>query len=350
MEEKDGLNNASIESIDTKDETQVLSSLLLVSELLSNTTDIDELLQLIVELAPKLTNSNICSIFLWDSKKKMFVPKIRHQRGGMDDVQLAGFYALRKTSDDVPQMARKLIKEKVPVVIEDASKTTLIPKELVELFDVKSALVVPLLCSDEFLGIMNINFTEKHHHFTQREIRIAMTLATHAALAIRNAQLISSLKEERNKADRIIAIMAEGLLVISPEKEIITTNNAMEKILELHAEEIVGMTCMDVFEGGIIQGDTNYCETHCPISTTSGEFVKCNIEGLVRVIGGEGTWLSLNYSPTVDIDGNLLYMVVTVRDMTERRRMKEEISRLNHKLLEDKINSDIEEEDYRGGM
>lgn len=350
MEEDDELDDASMESVETMDETQILSSLLRISELMSSATDIGELLHLIVELTTKMINSNVCSIFLWDAENSVFVPRITYDKGiDNRDNHLAAFYSVRPRPEDIPELARKLMEEKVPVVVRNADKSTVIPKQLVELFEVKSALIVPLLCDNQFIGVMAINYTVIPHHFSENEIKVAMSLASQAALAIRNAQLISSLTEERDRSRRIIETMAEGLLVISPERKIVMTNRMIESIVGAEDENLAGTSCMDLFKGGIIMDGINLCETECPLLAKGEKQGRASLEGIITVKEGRKIWLSLNYAPVRDVDGKLTYAVVTIRDITERKELKREIAQLDRKLLEDKM-LDEEKDEHLGGI
>ncbi len=350
MEEDDEPDDTSMDSVETMDETQILSSLLRISELMSNTTDIDELLQLIVELTPRLISSNRCSIYLYDKENDVFVPKIGHDRDANSrDKYLAAFYSIRPKPADIPDLAQKLMKERVPIVVRNASKSTRIPKELIELFDIKSALIVPLVCGDLFIGVMTINYNVIPHHFSENEIKVATSLASKAALAIRNAQLISSLTEERNRSKRIIETMAEGLLVISPDRKVLMSNMVIEDIIGSDDESIVGLPCQDIFKGGIMKDGVNLCETDCPVMARPDKRVKTKLEGLITGREGKRVWLSLNYAPVEDVDGKLLYVVVTVRDVTDRRNMKREIAYLDRQLLEDKMLEE-ERDEHLGGF
>jgi PAS domain S-box-containing protein len=350
MEEDDELDDASMESVETMDETQILSSLLRISELMSSATDIDELLHLIVELTTKMINSNVCSIFLWDPDNNVFVPRITYDKGLENrDNHLAAFYSIRPTPEDIPELARKLMDEKIPIVVRNADKSTIIPKQLVELFDIKSALIVPLICGDQFIGVMAINYTVIPHHFSENEIKVAMSLASQAALAIRNAQLISSLTEERNRSRRIIETMAEGLLVISPDRKVVMTNRMIESIVGSEEENLAGTSCRDLFKGGIVMDGINLCETDCPLSAKGEKLAKASLEGVITVKEGKKTWLSLNYAPVLDVDGKLIYAVVTIRDVTERKELKKEIAHLDRKLLVDKMLEE-EKDEHIGGI
>jgi PAS domain S-box-containing protein len=179
---------------------------------------------------------------------------------------------------------------------------------------------------------MTLDHIKNKHHFTPKEIRLAMSLATHAALAIKNAQLISRLKEEQSRSDKIIDTMVEGLLVVSPDEEVTMANPVMEALTGISLKEILGMTCREVFGGGVVRGGFNYCEEYCPLRDTSEYPCTVRIEGRMQRRDNKVRWISSSCSPALDIDGNIQYIVVTLRNLTDNLKMKEEISRLTSQL------------------
>jgi PAS domain S-box-containing protein len=351
MDEDHSHKDVLAESVETMNEAQILTSLLTVSERMAKITDIDELLQLIVKTTPQLINLNRCTIFLWDKETKEFVPRISYSPERTERrIQLAGFYSMRLQPQEIPELTHKLMSEKVPVIIKDAQGSSLLPERYLEFFKIKSMLLLPLLCNGDFLGTMSLDHIKNQHHFTPKEIRIAMGVATHAALAIKNAQLISRLKSEQERSKNIIGTMTEGLLVISSEAKVITTNSAMETITGLAANEIVGKMCKEIFEGGISREGYNYCEEDCPLMNTSERPCSIRIEGLIQAQKNNKKWISSNCSPALDIDGNILYVAVTIRDLTERQKMKEELSKLSMQLEENRLATERYKEFKRGGF
>ena len=348
MKGSNELENVPVEAMD---ETQILSSLLWLSELIGTKTDVDELLELVVELTPKLINLNRCSIMLWDTKAKEFIPRVsfspeREER----KKHLAGFYAMRVHINEIPELAKKLINEKVPVVIKDAKKSKQIPKKYVDFFGIKSALVLPLLCGDNFIGVMILDHIKDFHHFTQSEIRVAMGLSNQAALAIRNAQLISSLKEEQDKTRQIIETMAEGLMVVTPDKRVVMTNSEMERISGLAREEILGLSCETICNGGIVNEYRNCCSDLCPLVNNQDSTMPISIEGGISTRDHRDIQLSANHSHVHDIDGNLVYTVITVRNLSEIRRAESNIDHMFREFELSKVGERKDDGTSSGGF
>ena len=346
MQKESELDNVLIE---TMDETQILSSLLWVSELMMSTTELDEVLRLIVELTPKLVNLNRCTIFLWDEDAGSFIPKLSHSPGSDEhDGRLAKFYAMRLNQEEIPVLTRKLREENVPVVIKDTEGSAVLPTKYIDMFEIKSMIVLPLLCRGEFIGAMSLDHTKDIHHFSPKEIKVAMGLATHAALAIRNAQLIHELREERNRSERLLDTMAEGLMVLSPERKIMATNSALERITGMAGEDMRGMLCREIFDGGYSKGSVNRCERSCPMTHPSTDMA--TVEGTVTTRNHRKVSLSSNYSSAFGLDGRLLYTVVTIREVNDRKRPEDAAIRHSDQLIRHRELPGSAEEAQKGGF
>lgn len=337
MEKNGEFDRVIAKSLESLDEAQILKSLLLASEKMSNATEIEDLLQLIVEFTPKLINLNRCTIYFWNQEKSEFVPKISYSPDRDErSAQVAAFYSMIIKTENLPELSARLINEKVPIIIKDAKSSTLLPDNFVDIFKIKSMLIVPLLCKGELTGVMTLDHIKNHHHFTPKEIRLAMSLATHAALAINNAQLISRLRDEQARSDKIIETMVEGLLVVSPDERVTMANPVMENLTGIPLKDMPGMSCRELFGGGIVRGGFNYCEEYCPIRDTSERPCTVRIEGRIQRQDNKSRWISSSCSPALDIDGNIQYIVVTLRNMTDNLKMKQEISKLTSQLKKNK--------------
>ncbi len=333
MDKNGDFDKTIAKSLESMNEADLLKSLLWASEQMSNSMEIDELLQLIVEFTPKLISLNRCTIYLWDEERREFIPRISHSPDRVErTAQVAAFYSMTIKPEVLPELSARLINEKVPIIIKDAESNSLLPDHFVDTFKIKSMLIVPLLCKGELTGVMTLDHIKERHHFTPKEIKLAMILGTHAALAIKNAQLISRLKEEQARSDKIIETMVEGLMVVSPDEKVTMANPVMETLTGIPLNEIVGKTCREVFGEGIVRGGFNYCDEYCPVRDTSERPCTVRIEGRIKRQDSKARWVSSSCSPALDIDGNVQYVVVTLRNMTDDLKMKDEISRLTSQL------------------
>ena len=81
------------------------------------------------------------------------------------------------------------MRERRAIAIDDVDRSDLAPAYWRDLFGIKSALVVPLVCRDEVIGTLNIDHMRRRHRFTDDEAALAVAIASQVALAIDNAWL-----------------------------------------------------------------------------------------------------------------------------------------------------------------
>jgi GAF domain-containing protein len=98
---------------------------------------------------------------------------------------------------------QEVIKERKPVIL-DGPAMSVMPKNWVEPFGIVSLLMVPLISKDEVIGLMALDHVEEGQRFTDDQVNLAITIGTHAAMAIENARLHTTIAEERAKLEGII--------------------------------------------------------------------------------------------------------------------------------------------------
>jgi PAS domain S-box-containing protein len=115
-----------------------------------------------------------------------------------------------------------MIGSKAPVVIGDATATDLIPREWVEVFGLKSYLLVPMIRKDRVVGALGLDYHTEAKGFTPEQVSLATTIASQVALAVENVRLLDA---ERAQAKRV-----EALREIAVE---ITGTLDLERLLRL---------------------------------------------------------------------------------------------------------------------
>lgn len=71
--------------------------------------------------------------------------------------------------------------------------------DLVRSEGISSVLLVPLICRDATLGVLSL-YTNRPYRFSDEEIQMMQSIAGQCALAIRNAQMYTTLKQKYDSA------------------------------------------------------------------------------------------------------------------------------------------------------
>lgn len=114
----------------------------------------------------------------------------------------------------------KAIARKEPVVVTDSHKAKLTPaeQEVCALRKLRSILYIPLVYKGQSIGVLIPASIERVHEFTEDEISICKTLASHAALSVseatlfeRQKQYIAEIKEKNKSLEKAEHTMAQTL-------------------------------------------------------------------------------------------------------------------------------------------
>lgn len=120
-------------------------------------------------------------------------------------------------------------------------------REQHRLIDFRSLLLVPLIARDEMIGILLLVFLEQPRTFTDEEIDICQTVASQAAVAVANAQLLQDIQQqqrallrksqeltaESSKLDAILNNVADGLVATDASGRVILSNPAFYEMANL---------------------------------------------------------------------------------------------------------------------
>jgi signal transduction protein with GAF and PtsI domain len=172
-----------------------LTTLAKVSETLTSPIYLDEMLDVVVEMAAKVMGTPVCTLRLIDAARDELI--------------------VRAAQSTIPNYKKKpplkigqgiggvVIRERKPVTVADVRADPRYPfREAARAEGLISMLSVPLIVRDHAIGVLN-GFTTEPHAFSEQEIALFSTFANQIALAIENAQLVTHAAVGREMHHRI---------------------------------------------------------------------------------------------------------------------------------------------------
>ncbi len=171
-----------------------LTTLAKVSEAVTSPLYLDEMLDLVVEMAAKVMSAPICSLRLIDDVRGELVVHATEEPSAYWSKSLAAFSK---------PIADRVIAAKKPVIIENLDEEH--PAREVELIQQEhwvSLLAVPLVVRERAIGVLSC-YTNRPREFTESDIALFSTLANQTALAIENARLVTNAAVVREMHHRI---------------------------------------------------------------------------------------------------------------------------------------------------
>ncbi len=98
-------------------------------------------------------------------------------------------------------------------------------------FKTRSILALPMLVRDSFIGVMEVINRKDGSPFTDHDVDTLSAFAGQAAVAIQNARLFESVRQEQEKMATILAEMSEGTVLLDAQSTIVLANAAAERLL-----------------------------------------------------------------------------------------------------------------------
>jgi two-component sensor histidine kinase len=158
-----------------------LSTLAEVSEAITSPLYLDEMLDLVVDMAAQVTRAKATSLMLLNEENEL----ILHAAHGVSEAYKEK--APLKLGEGV---VGRVAERGEPAVLTDVGED---PRyrygELAEREGLRSLLCVPLQVRERVIGVLN-SYTGERHAFSSQEVELFQTLANQTALAIENARLV----------------------------------------------------------------------------------------------------------------------------------------------------------------
>lgn len=175
-----------------KKEREERNRLILLRELdhiIHSTLDLKQIFEYVYAHLPLSMGVDRVSIRLVDNEKKTLVSEktLGIHRPGVEELPEEypiGF----SLSGKVAQLGR-------PIIVDDCSKSDLIPKEWSEKLNLKSCVAAPIRYLDQIVGVIRADDTHQTNRFTQEDIEFLELVASSLGTAIHNAQLFTKTAE-----------------------------------------------------------------------------------------------------------------------------------------------------------
>lgn len=160
---------------------RLLEGLAEISKAITEKRYLDDLLALIVSVTAKVTGSKICSILLLDKKKKELVLKASQSESGK--------YNQKSNTPLGKGIAGRVALRKKPIKVLDVRKDPrFVNKRMAKEDGLVSLLSVPMSAEGEVIGVINC-YTPQKYNFSVKEINMLTTVASQAAIIIKNTEL-----------------------------------------------------------------------------------------------------------------------------------------------------------------
>lgn len=116
---------------------------------------------------------------------------------------------------------------------------------------------------------------------------------------------------------RVFDSLSFPTLILKPDKVIVSGNQIFLRKFDVELEQIVGRRCHEVFYG------SGKCPNKiCPFTKVLADKKGTSVMRRVSTRTGKNLWEDRVFSPIIDDDGNVAYIMESVRDVTRQKNLE----------------------------
>ncbi|HEX5166422.1 MAG TPA: GAF domain-containing protein [Thermomicrobiales bacterium] len=173
------------------EESQVFQTVIRLHESVEQLADPETILQAVVELIVREPGCARCYAMLWNIERGEFVPTAV---AGLEP-HLVDILKLISLSPQVVPAFDQMVHSSRPLVIADATKSTLLPASLVRALGIRAAMIVPLRGRrHQTTGVLLLDQNEEGIQFTDSQVTVMAGMAQHLSTLIENAILFDEIR------------------------------------------------------------------------------------------------------------------------------------------------------------
>jgi GAF domain-containing protein len=176
-----------------------------VGRSVAGTLDLDRVLTEGVEALAQLVDASHCLVYFHDPQKRELV-------AATATANARKHFMSMRLSLDVPSIAGASVRERRPILSEDAANDPRAWPPMRDVFGARSLMAAPLLLRDEPLGTVVVLESRRARQFTAAEVERVMAVCNQLAVAIENARLYS---EARRRAEELGLLFEMGKSLVA---------------------------------------------------------------------------------------------------------------------------------------
>ena len=297
-----------------------IEPLLNANRILASTLDIDRLLKVVLELAAQVVGAETGSLLLLDQKTNELVFDIALGEAGRE------LKTIRLKMGE--GIAGWVAQEGRPLIVNDPKtdpRWTRRGDEKTK-FVTRSILCVPMVYQGNLMGVVQAINRKDPNGFSEEDRMLLEAFAAQTAVAIQNARLFSSLRQEKEKVETIFAQMAEGAVLSDEEGRFLAANPAARALLGVQED---GQSPENIWE--LLSNFQTVPAIPSLRSEKASEsaFEASRAEGKTLILSG---LVKLIQSDKGELIGHLTVFRDVTAEKKEERLKRDFLSLMSHKL------------------
>jgi PAS domain S-box-containing protein len=147
-------------------------------------------------------------------------------------------------------------------------------------------------------------------------------------------QALQASQESERRLETLIKGMQVGVLLIGPQTEILLCNQTASRLLGLTESQLLSKTTADPDWRVIHEDSSPFPSQNHPVqqAIATRQLVQDVVMGAYNPTVQDWVWLIVSADPQLAADGSVQQVIYTLSDITERKRAKDALARLNEEL------------------
>jgi PAS domain S-box-containing protein len=277
--------------------------------LLASELDPDAILEEIVAQAPQLVGADSAAVSLLEGDE-LVVSAAQGEEAKA---------ALGSRASAVGELAGEVVQSRAPVALGDVEGVHAAADPVLEA-GYRAFLGAPLIGSDGAVrGVLAV-YAQEPRSWREEEIEAVAALAGNASAFLANAELYQRVMLERERSVAILGNVADGIVAVDRDGNVVLWNTAAEDITDVPASEALGRAPSDVLQRSLEPDETS----------DEGR-------GLIRIPrGSDEIWLSVSEAVMRDPAGAVAGRIYAFRNVSSDRLVEQLksgfVSTVSHEL------------------
>ncbi len=299
-----------------------LSKLYQASLTLAFSTETDEVLRYIAEMACELTGSDSAAVYHYNSQTNSFTPAALL---GADLPDMTG------TQVRPSGMTRRALNERRTFIIADAQTEPGINPSLRQT-KIRSIICTPLISKGQAVGVIYVN-SNQPNKYGDSEVQLISALASQAAVAIENGLLFKRLAEGNDRLQAVLNSTREGMMMLDNSGRIVFTNAMVGKFFNRAPADLTGRKLLEAMGQLTSQPDELLAAMTAVIYETLGELADQSqeIHKSDVVVAHPTRHIERVSVPVCNEKGIAIGRLLTLRDITEEKKaeaLRQDLTRM----------------------
>lgn len=293
-----------------------------IGQALSNTLDIDRLLEVIREILEKRLNFDRGMIMLADSDRKKLTFATGY--GYTPELEKVLHTAFHLDNPDSRGPFVTSFVKRTPILVNDINdiKHNFSPRgmEFAENLGANSFICVPIVYEGISQGILAVDNYKSSRPLGQSGVNILMGIATQIAISLNNATNHRKLKESEERFRALSENSPDIIYTVDSRAVLTYVNPALKETLGYAPEDVLGKPFADIVKKEDVAIFTELFEKVMKGAETVKHF-----HGRLLSRSGDERLFNISAAPNINGVGELTGIVGALKDVTEQRRLEEQL-------------------------